>query len=181
MRAQRLQLSLAEVQARSAAICARLATIPAFASARRVFVYVSFGNEVMTHAFIHGLLAEGRQVGVPAFAPATDTYRPSLVEKFTDDLRPGKLGILEPKVVRPVGVDWFEALLVPGLAFDAHGHRLGHGKGYFDRMLEGSRGVKIGLAYESEVVAAVPVAALDVPMDLVVTETRVVYCQGMQP
>jgi 5-formyltetrahydrofolate cyclo-ligase len=177
VRAQRLRLSLAEVQQRSAAICARLTDLPAFANARRVFAYVSRGHEVMTHELIQQMLAAGREVGMPAYDTATDTYRASLVEQFPDDLHPGKLDILEPRAVRPVGLDQFEVLLVPGVAFDVHGHRLGRGKGYFDRLLEGARGVKIGLAYEFEVLAEVPVAAHDVPMDLIVTETKTFHCQ----
>jgi 5,10-methenyltetrahydrofolate synthetase len=67
MRAQRLQLTPADVQARSQAICARLAGLPVFLQAQRVFTYVSRGNEVLTHDLIRCLLSDGKQVGVPAF------------------------------------------------------------------------------------------------------------------
>ena len=66
---------------------------------------------------------------------------------------------------------------VPGLAFDNRGNRLGRGKGYFDELLAGFRGVKVALAFDLQVVDSVPATARDVPMDIVVTEERVVRIQ----
>ena len=179
MRARRLALTPVEVRSRSEAIDALVMTLPAFTAARRILAYVSRGNEVMTHELIQRLLAAGREVGVPMFDAAREEYRASLVREFPADLQEGKLRILEPKpaAVRPVRMDYFEALLIPGLAFDERGHRLGRGKGYFDRMLEQTRGVKIALAYDFEVLAEVPAAVHDVPMDFIVTETQVVQCR----
>lgn len=179
MRAQRLQLTPADVLARSQAICARLVGMTAFMGARHVFAYVSRGNEVLTHDLIRDLLMDGKRVGVPAFDRERNEYHASWIRHFPDDLQPGKLDILEPRADHRRVVEWdqFEVLLIPGLAFDGRGHRLGRGKGYFDRMLERATGVKIALAYDFEVLAEVPAAAHDVPMDFIVTETRVVRCE----
>jgi len=179
MRAQRLTLSPAMVQAKSAAICERVLRLPVFATARKVFAYVSRGNEVATHGLIQQLLAAGREVGVPMFDATRDGYSASLVREFPGDLAPGKLDILEPKpaAVRPVRLSYFEVLVIPGLAFDRRGCRLGRGKGYFDRLLEGTPGVKIALAYDFEVLSEVPVADHDVHMDFIVTETQTVHCK----
>lgn len=179
MRAQRLTLSAAQVQAKSAAIGERLLALPVFATARKVFTYVSRGNEVGTHGLIQQLLATGREVGVPAFDMASDLYFASLVREFPGDLVAGKLDILEPKpaMARPVPLSYFGVLVIPGLAFDRRGCRLGRGKGYFDRMLEAAQGVKIALAYDFEVLSEVPVADHDVHMDFVVTETQIVQCR----
>ncbi len=179
MRARRLALSVDEVHAKSEAICHRLVSRPVFTAARSVMVYVSRGNEVMTHELIQQMLAEGRQVGVPLFDATQETYYASLIENFPGDLTPGLLQILEPRPekIRPVGVDQFAALLVPGLAFDESGGRLGRGKGYYDRMLEDARGVKIALAYDFQIVDEVPMHAHDVHMDFVITETRIITCK----
>jgi len=86
-------------------------------------------------------------------------------------LRPGQLGIPEPgpdaPVVDPAEVDVF---LVPGLAFDRHGGRLGHGKGHYDRLLPRVRGRRVGVCWADQVVDRVPVDPWDVPMDGLVTE-----------
>jgi 5-formyltetrahydrofolate cyclo-ligase len=179
MRAQRLQLTPADVQARSKAICARLAGMTVFLGGRHVFTYVSRGNEVQTHELIRDLLMDGKRVGVPTFDSERDAYHATWIRHFPDDLQPGKLDILEPRMDKVRRAEWdkFEVLLIPGLAFDARGHRLGRGKGYFDRMLEQAPGVKVALAYDFEVLAEVPVAAHDVPMDFIVTETRVIRCE----
>lgn len=79
--------------------------------------------------------------------------------------------ILEPKkktaIIDPKSIDLY---IVPGIAFDRNGYRLGHGKGYYDRLLAGINVPKIGLAYSVQVVAELPRSSYDVPMTMVVTE-----------
>ncbi len=183
MRALRLTMSVAEVRAKSAAIREWLVALPPFASARVVLAYVSRGNEVMTHELIQQLLAEGRRVGVPVFDADRAEYHASLIDEFPGDLVAGQLQILEPRPekVRRIGRDQFAAVLVPGVAFDPHGGRLGRGKGYYDRLLEGAPSVKIGLAYEFQIVEEVPVHEHDVPMDFIITETRIITCKRKSP
>ncbi len=140
--------------------------------------YVSFGTEVPTHELLRRLLAEGKHVCVPSFDPVGQRYICSELKHFDADLVGGRLGILEPKHValRPVHVDKVDVWLVPGLAFDEAGHRLGRGMGYFDQLLRDARGVKIALAYDFQVVKKVPTDGHDVDMDLIVTETRIIRC-----
>jgi 5-formyltetrahydrofolate cyclo-ligase len=179
MRGQRLQLTPADVAARSAAIGDQLRKLTLFLGAQTVFTYVSRGNEVQTHELIRDMLCGGKRVGVPAFDRERDAYHAAWIRHFPDDLQPGLLDILEPQPDRARTAPWdkFELLLVPGLAFDARGHRLGRGKGYFDRMLEQAIGLKVALAYDFEVLTEVPAAAHDVPMDFIITENRVVRCE----
>jgi 5-formyltetrahydrofolate cyclo-ligase len=179
MRAQRLSLSSAEVAAKSAAIRGRLLSLPAFVNARKVLAYASRGSEVATHELLSEILASGRELGVPMFDAGKDAYRTALIHQFPGDMLEGKLQILEPNpaTARPVGIEYFDALLIPGLAFDGRGSRLGRGKGYFDRLLETASGVKIALAYDFEVLTEVPVDDHDVHMDFIVTETKVVHCK----
>lgn len=171
LNAQIAGLETGTVRQHSAAVWERLAVLPEFVRAQCVCVYVSFGNEIETHGLIRQLLALGRRVGAPAFR---DGYVPVEIRDFDRDLVAGKLGILEPRPDAPTCRT--DAWLVPGLAFDATGNRLGRGKGYYDGMLRESGGVKIALAHDFQVLPAVPVAAHDVRMDWIVTETRVVHC-----
>lgn len=176
LRSQLAGLSIADVRRASAAIWERLSVLSEFASAHRLLVYVSTGREVDTHGLIQQLLAMGRRVCVPKFDGATQRYIASELRDFSAELMEGKFKILEPKpeTVRAVAVADLDALVVPGLAFDETGNRLGRGTGYFDRILREARGATIGLAYDFQVLEEVPADTRDVAVDFIVTETRLV-------
>lgn len=148
-------------------------------TAEWLMAFVSFGTEIHTHELLRSLLAEGRRVCVPSFDSVGQRYICSELKHFDEDLREGVLGVLEPRhdVIRPVHADKLDAWLVPGLAFDEQGNRLGRGMGYFDRLLYGARGVKVGLAYDFQLVNRVPTEPHDVRLDFIVTETKVVHCK----
>ena len=173
-------LSAADVCARSAAIWERLSVMREFAGATRLLSYVSKESEVDTHGLIRQLLAMGRQVCVPHFEPDRQQYIASELRDFDADLAVGKFGILEPKpgAIRRAAVDHLDTVLVPGLAFDETGNRLGRGRGYFDRLLREVGGVKIALAFDFQILTEVPTEAHDARMDFVVTETRVIKIKG---
>jgi 5-formyltetrahydrofolate cyclo-ligase len=135
---------------------------------------------VDTRGLIQQLLAMGRQVCVPWFDSEKKQYVASELRDFALDLTAGRFGILEPKpeAVRPVASDQIDATLVPGLAFDETGNRLGRGMGYFDRLLRGVRGVKIAMAYDFQLLNEVPAEAHDTPVDFIVTEKRVLKIRG---
>jgi 5-formyltetrahydrofolate cyclo-ligase len=150
--------------------------LPEFAAADWVLAYVSLGHEVATHALIKQLLVADKHVCVPKFDEAMGEYVVSELCDFDMELVEGKFGILEPgsEAVRCVDPGKLGALLVPGLAFDEMGNRLGRGRGYFDRILQKTTGAKLALAYDFQLVEEVPAAEHDVRMDFIITETRVV-------
>jgi 5-formyltetrahydrofolate cyclo-ligase len=163
--------------AASAAAQARLCAMPEFARARRVACYLAAPGEVGTDAILRACFENGKEVAVPARRGAPADY--GLCRLAPDvPLRAGALGIAEP--ARP---DWVNAadmdvIVVPGVAFDAAGRRLGHGLGCYDRLLaDAGRAFKAGLAFEWQVVPAVPAGGHDVAMDAVVTE-RTIYGAG---
>jgi 5-formyltetrahydrofolate cyclo-ligase len=180
MRTRLAAQSTADVRMKSAAIWERLSVLGEFAGASRSLIYVSQATEVDTRGLIQQLLAMGRQVCVPWFDSTTKQYVASELRDFALDLRPGQFGILEPKpeAVRPVTGDRIDAALVPGLAFDETGNRLGRGMGYFDRILRDLCGAKIALAYDFQVFSEVPMEAHDTPLDFIVTEKRVIKTKG---
>jgi 5-formyltetrahydrofolate cyclo-ligase len=169
-----------EVRARSILACRQVAAMHELLSAEWVMGFVSFGTEVHTHELLRTLLAEGRHVCVPSFDPVGQRYICSELRQFDEDLREGVFRILEPRrdVIRPVHAEKVNAWLVPGLAFDRHGNRLGRGIGYFDRLLVGARGVTIGVGYDFQLVREVPAEAHDVRLDFIVTETEIVTCKN---
>lgn len=172
MRSRLAGVPAADVSAHSAAIWEKLSVLPAFAGANAVMVYVSKDQEIGTHGLIRQLLAMGRHVLVPVFEG--NAYRLSAVTDF-DELTVGRFGILEPKL-GPASEP--SVWLVPGLAFDETGNRLGRGGGVFDALLRGARGVKIALAHDFQLLDEVPAADRDVRVDVIVTESRVVNCKG---
>lgn len=142
-----------------------------FESARRIASYVAREDEVQTAAILEGVLSRGKSVVVPLVDPPSDRLLFFEIHSLRD-LSPGRFGIPEPKRAdRPIPLSETDVVLVPMVAWDVRGHRLGHGRGYFDRALaERGPSLAIGLAFESQSVPRVPEEPSDVQMDMVVTE-----------
>lgn len=159
----------------STAIHEHLLALDAVAGARTLLAFASFGTEVALDAFLRDRIAA--RVGV--FLPYVAELSPPRLEmaRVTDldrDLAPARLGIREPRPGRrrPGRVDRLDVVVAPGVAFDAAGGRLGYGGGFYDRLLPRLRpGTPvIGVAFATQIVAAVPRTAHDLAVDLVVTE-----------
>ena len=141
---------------------------PEWKNAQMICLYMSTPDEVDTKPLLAAALNAGKTVVFPRVEG--DTLILHQVQSVGDFIR-GAYQILEPKksapVVDPKSVDLF---IVPGIAFDQDGFRLGHGKGYYDRLLAGISAPKIGLSYAIQTVAEVAHTSYDVPVTTVVTE-----------
>jgi 5-formyltetrahydrofolate cyclo-ligase len=161
----------------SAAATARVAALRAFREARVALAYASFGSELDTRPLLRRVLDGGRRLVLPRVERAARRLALHEVRDLDDELRPGTWGIPEPvadrcPAVAPGEIDF---VLVPGVAFDPHGGRVGHGGGYYDRLLGAwPRPVPplVAVAFELQVLPAVPVYPTDRRVDLVVTELR---------
>lgn len=142
--------------------------LPEIANAKTVMGFASFGTEIPTDPLIEALLASGRGVLMP-FVDG-DRMRAARIERVAD-LAPGYRGIREPSPV-PVEAE-ADAILVPGVAFDAAGRRLGYGGGFYDAFLAAARGTRIGLCFDVQIVEQVPVTGQDRPVAVIVTEKRI--------
>lgn len=173
---QRQQLSTEDVRQASTEIVRAVAALPMYANAGTICSYLAIGNEVQTAALIISALYAGKIVALPRTIPASRALALHAISSL-DGLAPGPYGILEPPAdaprIDPAEVDLF---LVPGAVFDAAGHRIGYGAGYYDTMLAGSDGWRVALAYALQLAPVVPSDAHDVPMDLIVTEAGVIDC-----
>ena len=141
--------------------------------ARSIFVYVSYKNEVDTHNIITDALARGKVVCVPKVISLKEGMAAVRLESF-EELRKGPYGILEPellpeRIVKPSDMD---LLIMPGVAFDLKGGRIGYGGGFYDRFLKEVDGSvpKIALAYSFQVFESVPMEESDMRIDKVITE-----------
>lgn len=164
----------------SAAIQQRVLALPAWRQARAVSAYLSMPREVQTAGLIAAAHAAGQRVCVPAWRAELGGYAFAWLAQGAA-LKPGQLGILEPAEPVWVKPGELDLLLVPLVAFDAYGRRLGHGGGHFDRLLSRGPGLKVGLAFEVQRLTAVPAEAHDVDLDLIATEAAWYGPQAGQP
>ena len=151
----------------------RLLASAEFDSAACVALYSPIANEVFTEEIFSAALRLGKRIVYPR-------VRGSQLEfcEVTDRqaLSPGMLGVLEPQEGRPVAPERIDLVVVPGVAFDLFGHRLGYGKGFYDRTFGArTRGLLAGFAFELQVVEQLPKEDHDVRLDLLITEARVIH------
>ncbi len=173
----RARLSRSVREAADEGIAGSLERLPEFAGASLVLAYVSYGSEVDTRGVISRLLSEGRRVAVPRCDAASRSMAFYEIGGMAD-LAPGFHGILEPvpSIMDALGTSQMvgSACLVPGLAFDMLGHRLGYGGGYYDRFLAFYPGHKVGLCRGCQLSCAeLPCDEHDVAVDFVVTEAGI--------
>lgn len=154
-----------------------LAQQPFWKAARTVLFFAPLPNELDLWPVLEETLAQGNVVGLPGFDAANQYYTPRRVTNLHGELVSGQLGIREPAAsCREIPLADLDLALVPGIAFDLRGYRLGRGKGYYDRMLANFAGKKIGVAFDEQLVEAVPVEKQDVRMDFILTPTKCVKC-----
>jgi 5-formyltetrahydrofolate cyclo-ligase len=162
---------------RSAEIWSHLTGLPEFSSADIIGGFLSFGEEVETTERVRGLLEGGRRVAVPVMAPPGGEPSFSELRSWTD-LATNSFGILEPRkdCYRAVPHSSIPFYFIPGVAFDLRGSRLGYGIGFYDLVLRdvSPEALIAGLAFEAQIVDHVPVLPHDHPVDVIVTEERIV-------
>lgn len=175
MKKQRINLSRTEWQEKSKEIFKKLIVSDLLEKSSNIFVYNSIKNEVCTDELIDFLLIQGKEVALPVCHDSQIELTFVQVSS-REDLLLGKYGILEPiklnrKVFNSLECD---CIIVPGVAFDFYGNRLGYGKGYYDAFLSklSSKAIKIGLCYDFQLLENVPTDSEDIPVDFVVTETH---------
>lgn len=173
---QERRLRMDPVYARGAAerIAGRVMALSEFRSARTVLCYLAMKHEVNTDAILEVVWQSGKKLAVPALGPDGE-YHPAWVHA-ADRLVESKFGVREPGTPEWADGGLFDVLILPGVVFSPAGGRIGHGRGYIDRMLArlgtGS-GCRIGLCFQSQMAESVPVCEHDVVMDVVVTEEAV--------
>lgn len=156
-----------------AALRDRLRKTEIWKNAKSVLLFAPLADEPEVWPLAEECLAAKKILGLPRFAPAEATYVAGQVDDLAHDIIFGKFRIREPLPACPeVPLNRLDLVLVPGVAFDLRGRRLGRGRGFYDRLLTEIRGLKCGVAFDEQVVAEVPSADHDVLMDFILTPTR---------
>ena len=174
----------ADKEALSEAICAKFTALPAYAAARTVMYYIDVRREVRTRHFLPTALTQGKRIVVPWCNAAGELELFHL--ESMEELAVGMYKILEPKPElrhapgKAVQAEELDLVMVPGVAFDRAGARMGHGKGYYDKLLQHARpdAPLVALAFECQLFPEIPVASHDIFMDQVITEAATYQGKG---
>lgn len=174
-RAIRAQLPMAARQQRSLAISERLFESEVFQNARSVAAFVAIRSEVHTRSIIDTAYSLGKKVALPRVCFDTDRLYLHWVNP-DDELPVNRWDIPEPSAESLAAKD-IDLILVPGLAADERGHRIGYGRGFYDRLLSDHPGASTCfLGYDFQLVAEVPNEATDLPVDWIITDARTIAC-----
>lgn len=145
---------------------------PVLRKASCIALYASVRREVETAGLFEKLRKDGKSLFYPKVSDEKNRLMDFIKVEALADLKKSQWGILEPKSGVAVEVSQMDVVVLPGLAFDKRGYRLGFGKGYYDRALSNFRGLRVGLAFELQMVEDIAPETHDVPCDWVFTEKR---------
>ena len=172
MGARRRQVAGAARERAARSVHAKLETLGIWTSARRVVAYAALADELAAEP----IAAAAAERGLALAWPRLDGALLEFAESAQEDLVPGPYGVLAPPSDAPaVTLRAGDLVVVPGVAFDASGRRLGRGGGHYDRALASlpGRATSVGIGYDFQLVGSVPVEAHDVAVDLVITDRRI--------
>jgi 5-formyltetrahydrofolate cyclo-ligase len=164
-----------EVRSRTA--CGQMASLPEFRRAGMVLLFLSMPTEIDTTPLLLRCWTEGKSVCVPRVD--WDTQRMDLIEIRSLDTGlsdRGIPGLREPVAGTPVPLDMINFAVIPGMAFDRRGYRLGRGKGFYDRLLARPdfAGMRCGFGYDEQLLPEIAIEPHDMPMQMIVTDARIV-------
>jgi 5-formyltetrahydrofolate cyclo-ligase len=178
MLARRNSIERAQLDYLSSKISQTVFKLREFKVATTVSTYISTGSEVRTEEIVAWCLAQGKRVIIPVTDRANRRLIFSELRAPAKELEPGTFGILEPKpeFLRPIPLEEAQVVLVPGIAWNLHGYRIGYGGGYYDRTINSIRSplLTIGLAYEFQIISRIPTTRHDRAVHKIVTERRVI-------
>lgn len=146
---------------------------PYWRQAKSVLMFYPLADEPDITPLLEQALKEGKALTLPRYNSSTGVYEAALIKNLTEDLMPGRFGIREPSLnCSAFPLNQLDLTLVPGIAFDSSGRRLGRGKGFYDRLLPGTTGMTLGLAFDWQESDALPIEPHDVELNAVLTPTR---------
>lgn len=164
---KRLRMMLSDIEKEEAAseVFAQLENTAAFMMADNILIYHSLPDELSTISFLRKW--NGRK---HFFLPRVNGVNLDLLPYIESELEKGAYDIEEPTGSNLADVEDIDLMIIPAVAFDRRGNRLGRGKGFYDRLLSSTKATKIGVGYEFQLMDELPSESHDVPMDMVITQ-----------
>lgn len=171
IRAQMQKISPAVRAAESIDLCERLKA--QMQSAHTILFFAPLADELDIWPVLELSMALGCTCALPFFDEEKQTYRARVLNHLATDIVIGKFGVREPAAgCAEIPLDSFDLVLVPGMAFDLQGNRLGRGQGFYDRLLGKVSGVKCGLSYDFQLLEQIPTEPHDAKVDFIFTPSR---------
>jgi 5-formyltetrahydrofolate cyclo-ligase len=167
------------IAAESADIAKALFDWSVYRQSDTIMAYAAMADEPQTHLILQHALSEKKKLCIPVIGEAKGTMEAAFIEKLAD-LVPGKYGILAPdeEKINIAQPDMIELILVPGVAFNLKGQRLGMGAGFYDRFLKKTRNATlVGLALQCQIIDAVPCEDHDYLIDYLATKDGIINCK----
>ena len=172
-------LSESDIAIKVRSIEDRLFDFANFLESKIALLYVSGDNEVQTKNIIKRAYSYNKIVVLPAFDPKKLEMELMKVDNFSQELKPGPRGVLEPKAncCKIVPIDRIDIAIIPGIAFDEKGGRIGTGRGYYDRLIPrlAITTRKVALTLEEQIIPQVPMESHDKHVDIIITDKRIIY------
>ncbi len=169
VKAQKCLLNDAERTDAAASVFARLEQLAAFMLADNILLYHSLPDELSTRSFLDKWASRKR-----FFLPRVNGVNLNILPYDRSRLHLGSFHIEEPDGDDTVPVESIEMVIVPAVAYDRRGNRVGRGRGYYDRLLAETKAVKVGVGYDFQLVDEIDTDPHDVPVDIVITQTRTI-------
>jgi len=145
--------------------------------AKSVLFYAPLREEVDVWALAEKGLVAGKTVSLPRFEQGRNSYAACEIRNLGSDLSPGRFGIREAaEGCVELALNRLDLILVPGVAFDPQGRRLGRGKGFYDQLLTAVRGTTCGVAFDEQIEREIPVEPHDIFVNCILTPTRWISC-----
>lgn len=158
-------------------ILSKIKKLKEYQNSEIVMFYLSYGSEVITDAMINEFLSDGKEVAVPVIQNPGDGIMTAVKINKLEDCYEKVYGIRQPEFDEQevVAKEDIDLIFVPGIVFDVNGYRVGYGKGYYDRWLEGTDiSKRIGLAFEVQLTEKIPNGKYDLPVGRILTEKRII-------
>jgi len=177
---ERKKLNKDEVNSLSEKIISYLIKMKEFKQSETIMVYLSFKEEVDTFNLIYKMQDLGKKVVITYTDKKENVLIPCKLIDLEDSLEKNPFGYLEPKEdsIEKVSPSEIDLIITPGLAFDKKGNRVGYGGGYYDKLLTSTpQATKVAVSYDFQIFSEVPNEKFDIPVDYIVTPTRIIVCE----
>ena len=171
-------LTPAERHARSLSACQQLMSTREFKNAQMIMIFMSMASEVETSTLAVKAWQEGKDIAVPRIDWNGKHMEPVEIRSLDVGMKTTGPGILEPATGTAISLGRIDMIVVPGMAFDRRGYRVGRGQGFYDRFLsqQDFRGIRCALCFHEQILPnPIPAESHDIPMNLIVTDREVIH------